>query len=814
MKAPITFAYRNLVFGASLDDAWALYRLEMTSYDGLSLGGKKQLLELIAAFAYSVEADFQVIRVSRGWSVAEYLAGARDTLDERHAHHEAHEELLAEHETLLHASDVRRPEVYLAVRLPTARETHEGGGLLDGLYRELRQLARGVGLYRDARGLTKRRLDTLADLQDTTFARVTGYLDAEPTSTAELQWLIRRAYCRGLGEPDVDDAFVPQALVIPDELDEWRYVPLEHDLARLTNAPIQIETDGLTVHSEHGASHQVAVCLGALPEAAHFPGRQTELLFSPLEALNFPVDASFSARFIPNDKAVPLIRRRIIDADNAYAEESHGDHGPSSVSAARPHAARDLEEYLTTGARPPLLRATISLALGAPTREIREERLARLRREYGTVKLHRPAGDQLGLFTSHLPAQHIAIGDYDDYLTIEQFGAMVPVATHAVGAQTGHYIGHTVSGSRQPVLFELDEGFRTNKPPGVLLAGTSGAGKTTFLELLQYLAVLKGSRVVDFDPKQQRDHRIAELPELARSFERIELSSDEAYRGMIDPLRVALPEVREDLAVSFLIEVLPPGISPDWRREIVSAVRAVSKHADDHGRQASCGQVIEHLLAAPGDDAKAVGRTLEVYADTGVARLGFGDPSSSAPEVGDKQVTSLGIRNLVLPLPHTPKAEFTEEERIGQALVRLLAALAFRLLLTDPDRHALGLFDEAHYLGGDAASRRLIQILLRTARSLNVTPVLATQTLGDIVELANLIGAFFAFGFREGSATDAALAAQLLGRPDDTDLVDQLMTFAEGRCAMRDYRSRVARVQIDPGERLLALRDTPEPEDE
>src|SRR5207244_1014222 len=131
-------------------------------------------------------------------------------------------------------------------------------------------------------------------------------------------------------------------------------------------------------------------------------------------------------------------------------EEAHGDHGPSSQGASRPAAARELEDYLIGDGRPPLLRASISLAVGAPSREKLEERVAALRREYGTLRLYRPLGEQIHLFVSHLPAQRTRVKGYDDYLLVEQFGAMVPVATHAVGSNDGPYIGYTLSGSRAP----------------------------------------------------------------------------------------------------------------------------------------------------------------------------------------------------------------------------------------------------------------------------------------------------------------------------------------------------------------------------
>src|SRR3954469_25860346 len=86
MKQPISFAYRNIVFGRDANDAWALYRVQTSSYAGLTTSEKKALLSTLAAFADAVEADFQLLRVTRPWSIDSYAAGAEMTLDARHGH--------------------------------------------------------------------------------------------------------------------------------------------------------------------------------------------------------------------------------------------------------------------------------------------------------------------------------------------------------------------------------------------------------------------------------------------------------------------------------------------------------------------------------------------------------------------------------------------------------------------------------------------------------------------------------------------------------------------------------------------------------
>jgi hypothetical protein len=800
MRQPITFAFRNLVFGSDRDDAWALYRVRPSSYDGLGDAAKKELLYDLASFAYAIETDFQLLRVTRQWSVEDYERAASATLDSRHGHRERWFAYLQAQAARLGKHEIAEPEVYLSLRLRQPGNGWDGrDDLLAGLRRApLATMSSVLGL-RDARGLGRRALDALLSEERRSFDRACDYLDCERAASHELQWLIRRAFCRGLGEPQLEERFAPQALVVEGADGELRYRPLEADILRLFESPITVGPRHLRIDSERGESHQALLALGTLPEVAMFPGREAELLFAPIEALGFAVDACFSARHITNTRALALARRRIVDADHMLAEESEGDHGPSSKTALRPGAARELEQYLTGDGRPPLLRASISLALGAPTRDLLEQRVEALRREYGSVRLYRPLGEQLDLFVSQLPAQRSRVPSYDDYLTVEQFGAMVPLATHAVGSAAGPYIGHTLSGSRQPVLFDLSEASRTSRPPSILCAGTLGSGKTMLLELLLYQAFLQGSRIVDIDPKG--DHYLEALPGVAEHSEVIELSAEERYRGLLDPLRIAPQGSEEDLATNFLIDVLPEPMPAAWKTEIRRAVRRTAE------REGGCAAVIAELMRGS-REAKDAGSALAVYADTGLARLGFASRRQALRVgAGDKQLTSLRIRRLARPLAGTPKAELSEDERIGQAVLRLVSAYAMRLMGAERSRHKVLGFDEAWFLLQDSVGRRLIEHLNRWARSEFATPILVTHLVADAEEVDNLIGARFVLGMEAESEASAALA--LLGLDGaDARLRQRLLQFRRGRCFMRDYEGRVGAIQVDPGPELLEALDT------
>jgi len=787
VPAPLTFAWRNVLFGADRSDAWALYRLHTRAYPGLAAAGKLELLSELAAFAVSVEADFQLLRVSRGWSATDYRRGAVAGVDPRWGFPERVDALLDRHEAAVGPDALARPEVFVAVALGSPGQQW------------WKRLARDFGL-RDAAGLSQRRMDAVLDAEAAVFGRVTDYLDAERATTRELQWLIRRAFHRAGREPWLDEFWVPQALVLDadDEEGGRRYVPFEADVLRLFDEPIDVERD----HIRSGATVQTTLVLGALPETVGFPGRQAELLFAPLEAVDFAVDACVAARWIPNDRALALVRRKIVDADHAYGEEAMGDHGPTAQTSVRPDLARELEEQLAASDHPPLLRAQVSYVVSAETPEELDERVRRLRRELAPIALHRPKDVQFELWQSHLPAQRAALARYDDILLPEQFGAMVPTATHAVGARSGLMIGRTLSGSRQPVLFDITEGSRESRAPAVLCTGTLGSGKTLTAQLLALHALLGGSKVVDLDPKG--DHRMIDVLS-EQLVEQVELSADGSNQGALDPLRIAPPDLRVELAHSFLCELLPSPVPAEWQTEIRAAVAEV---ADRGGR--SCTQVLRGLERG-GDDARAAGKAIDVHARSGLLQLGFASEERDVDFDVARPLTSLRIANLTLPEPGTPRTDLTQEERTGRALLRLLTVQALHVASSDWSRHKVLIVEELSQVIGDQLGLSLVQRIVRLCRSQNATPVLVTQVVDDVAKLADLIGCFFCFGVE--SDAEAGRVLRLLGLDADDDASRaQLRSFRRGRCLMRDYDGRVAPVQIDlmDPELLAALDTTPQ----
>jgi hypothetical protein len=619
-------------------------------------------------------------------------------------------------------------------------------------------------------------------------------------STAELQWLLRRAACRGLGEPPVERSWEPDALILGGEGEETIYEPLESDLWSFANAPMREETGrppSLVVESELGDSHQAFLCLGSLAEEAEFPGA-AELLFAPLEGAG-PVDAVLHADLVANREALAQVRRRVLDAEHSYREQLAGSPtGPGALAEEDRELAREYEAILSSVARPPMLRASISLAVGAPDPETLEARVTHLRERYGEVALHRPRGLQHALFMEHLPRPDGgAVADYRRQMTAEQVAATVPVATAAVGSEGGLYLGFDTLAGR-PVRFDPTEAPRDSRPSAVLLTGTLGSGKTIAAQAIAHAALLRGSLVIDFDPKP--DHRLDALPDLRGEVRVLELSADPDNRGRLDPLAIGLPELREELASSYLLELLrdPP---PSWEVAIDRAVHDAVRAGEER-----LPSVVDRLRGADAHGAHEAAEALEVISDFGLARLGFSE-GAAAEEVAVSNLTTIRMPGLNLPEPGTERAAYIRSERVSVATLALVAALALKLISGERSRHKLVVLDEAWALFASSQGRALLNRLVRLGRAFNATILLVSQRVEDLGELSQLVGISLLFG--QDSMRAAATGIEAIGLdPQEGGLAQRLTEYRRGRCLMRDLDGRVGEVQVDPLPELLAALDT------
>lgn len=787
---PLRYARQNLLFGRGGERA-ALYRLRLVSYPFLPVAAKWGWLRRLERLAYVVGGDFSLWRVDRAYPAERYADDTAGLLDRRTGDESAWRAYLSGQAERLARLRAHVPEVYLAVSLGEPPANGVGAGIVRQADRARRRLEEIAGVSA-AQPVSGAEIEALAVSEQRLFERLRAVVVCERATTRELEWLLRGAACRAVAEPRLDRFWEPDALVVEASDGELHYEPLEHDLWRLANAPVSEARRGparLVVEAEEGVSHQAFVCVGSLADEPEFPGPVSELLHAPLEAVEFPVDAVLHARWLGNRDALAQVRKRITDVEHVYREQVEGSQqGPGWLAEEDRALAREYEAILQGSGHPPMLYASIGYAVAAPEEELLERRVAALSDQFGELSLHRPRGLQEALFLDHLPrAGGGAVSDYVGQMTVEQFGALMPLATQHVGARRGVYIGWSPGGAGRPVRYDVTEPSREARTSAVLFAGTLGSGKTVAAQAVAYSGERRGSLVVDFDPKP--DHGWTRVPQLEGRVDVLELSGDPEHRGKLDPLAVGLEDLREELASSYFLELLrePP---PSWENAIQRAVREVVRQ-----RGRSSLQVIDELRKLGSDPAREAADALEVVADFGLARLGFGTGEQAAGQAA-APVTTIRTPGLTLPDPRAGRETYTRSERISVATLALVAAYALRLVATDRSRHKVVLLDEAWFLLASPQGRTVINRLVRLGRAFNATVLLATQRLEDLGDLSDLVGTYFVFG--QESDAEARRALELLGLdPGDAALVARLRDFRRGRCLMRDLDRQVGELQFD-----------------
>jgi hypothetical protein len=399
---PLRYARGNVLLGRG-GEAAGLYRLSMTSYPYLPVGEKWALQRRLQRLAHTISADFSLWRVNRAYPADRYVAHTAGLLDERHQDSGAWRAFLEGHRERLCELGSHIPEVYLAVSLAGRIPTGFGSGLVrrvDHARRRIEELA-GIGVASPVSG---GELSELARSEQRIYERLNGVIPARRARTVELQWLLCRAASRGVAEPELDRYWQPDALVVSDAGEGVAFEPLGHDLYRCANAAITEQLQTLIVDAEQGRSFQAMLALGSLADAPEFPGSTAEVLFAPLETVGFPVDAVVHARWLGNRQALAQVRKRIADVEHTYHEQVQGAaHGPSLLAGEDRVLAREYEAQLQAGGHPPMLYASIGLAVGAGSEDELERRVAVLKEQYGDIQLHRPAGLQREMFFEHVP---------------------------------------------------------------------------------------------------------------------------------------------------------------------------------------------------------------------------------------------------------------------------------------------------------------------------------------------------------------------------------------------------------------------------
>ncbi len=241
---PLSFVYGNCLLGAH--GPWALFLVDSYSYAALSRERKTERFTRLVAAIEALATDIQVLRVARAWDREQYCRSVEG--EYRGPHPVVHARYVAEQRDALADDLASEPAIYLAVSL--SAPTRDIASFLSSS--GTRSRAQGLGGY--ARWLRCRgrvlmpaaAVERLRIKADDAHARIAAFLDVRPARTPEVQWLVRRGFCRGLREPRVDGLHEPQALIF-ERNGAAVLAPLEADVMRWCDSFIQHSRQALTV---------------------------------------------------------------------------------------------------------------------------------------------------------------------------------------------------------------------------------------------------------------------------------------------------------------------------------------------------------------------------------------------------------------------------------------------------------------------------------------------------------------------------------------------------------------------------------------
>ncbi|MGP5015096.1 ATP-binding protein [Glutamicibacter ardleyensis] len=346
-----------------------------------------------------------------------------------------------------------------------------------------------------------------------------------------------------------------------------------------------------------------------------------------------------------------------------------------------------------------------------------------------------------------------------------------------VGDSSGALVGITES-DNQAVYETHEVKIYKNKEPLIANIGNTGSGKSTFMvaKSLQFNMAYNraGKRLpqVVIDPKMNSD--FSEVYEYFGG-QVVSLDTLLSNDGIFDPLRFAqTDEAGIALAVSTLISINP------WGSENPVQYEAPLREALMYGVRAGekCTGAALEIASHHGRIHQAIVGPIFEYRSTSVmfqAIVGL-SPHGEALRFHDG-LTYIRTGNQYLDLPDPSQKDLmktaTIEQKVAMALVRMMV---FGSLMALAGREGKVHLDEAWVFL--IAGQQELQIVARTARSMEVTFDMYSQTLADVVKAG--LKQYITRGYILSTGEDEAkVAFDLFGIEDKDGLLSRVTAKAE-----------------------------------
>lgn len=298
-----------------------------------------------------------------------------------------------------------------------------------------------------------------------------------------------------------------------------------------------------------------------------------------------------------------------------------------------------------------------------------------------------------------------------------------------LGDGKGAHMGYALP-DETPVQFDFRAASSNDKPPFMLIAGQPGSGKTVVSQALLHQASLEGVNSIMINPKGA--DTLAPLLSITGG-EHVMIGSDSGA-GILDPFRFADQETAVSIARGFL-ELIATDLDQNMMLQIEDGLRKApdpkcfrdaiehveSKEQRDFLLQLQSNPIISLCMGNEAGEFKLKGKSMSEM-EQGVLLIEF------APDIQ-------------LPQAPTKIADMEWSQRCGVAAVSLLMQATLQMVIAsrrgqkEKGSGSFIVIDEAWIiLASEYLAGSYMESLGRLGRSLDVTAILSTQRVSDVVD--------------------------------------------------------------------------------
>lgn len=809
MKLPVTDLTNNLVFTRS-GTIWATWRLEALSYGYRATKEKFRIKRLHEELLQGFRGEVMLSGITATLdpvAVAEQMIAGVDLANAP----EWAEEVSASLDMLEDATPGTRT-FWLSVPLKSTgpkawtRRQWEVIKTLSTEYVALPRTAPAHQVIEDA-------LETVARVQ----AAIPARFNARPATPAEHVWLALHHQQRGLNLDTMVPTLAPTAEVGLEDAFGHRGYPEPY----LEPSGVDENADKTTpiyrrrylkVATDQEASYQITQAVTSVPASGFaFPGGEwmqqaDEMPFAVDWVWRMQIDSAARAK-LANRKAENRYRNQLnerTDDARLTGTSNELDETAGQIVAMHHELGRSAAEVKVS--------TSILFAVGGRTAAEAERKADILKDAYNEmeVRLERFMGKQqeelwwqMQIGTATTPMTRRLMHETTGW----NLAGAVPLTNNALGGRTGMLLGWNISsGTRSPVLLDLESQLMGDHSASIGITGELGGGKTFTTKRIGGDIIDRQGRIVVIDRSNTREWAV--YGQAITDCVSIDLGNVEYS---LDPLRILGPlegaAYVEGLAAQLLDVRLTDASG-------IALADALQPEVITEQNLTSLSELMKYLLTHDKTDKAAVelGQRMQAFQRRKLGRSLF-DPKLPAMPMSSPGLVFC-THDLSLPNPSEVNQEhlFKQlgiEKIFGRALYTLMARLAQRVCFENQTDLAAFITPEAHHLTSNQQGREIVNTFIKEGRKTKALIVMDSHDPDEFGPAGNLIPTRLVM-----RQTDRDLAKKCLGwldlDPTDDVLVEEIMNLSplaedggivrgrEGEGFLLDPFMNIGKLQVSP----------------